>query len=132
MTKNNDELILELTKEIEKREAEIQDKQHFKPITNCSISLLSNTFNFHVMHVIDLFVLKSLLGNFPESVRKTQKMGMFTIEEYIQDIQGFIDKKETTQLAQELKSKKNRLEELLSADAKKQVELDEIKKSLGL
>lgn len=132
MTKNNDDLILELTKEIEKREKEIQKTQNFTPITNCSVKLFNETYNLHVLGVIELYVLKGVLSGIDKEVRDTLKINGFSVSEYLDDIQKIIRRKETNELTNELQHKKNRLKELLSVEAKKREELADIQKSLGL
>lgn len=132
MTTNHDSLVLELHNEIEKREKEIKKNQDFIPATNCSMKLFGETYNFHVLSVAELYVLHSLLNGIEEDARNKVKIGQFTMTQYMKDIRQFIIKKETVALAEELKQKKQRLENLLSADAKKRAELEEIQKSLGL
>lgn len=129
--KNNDKVILELQKEIEKKKRLIKD-QKFVPLTNCSLDFEGNRINLHVankdtllLHIIKLTTLqKTLKELYPE---ESLTISGYSVEDWLTDLQSKFNIVNINNEKSRLKTLELKLHNLLSNDTRTALEIENLK-----
>lgn len=123
----NDARILELQSKIEAQRATIGTIPKFNPSTNCSLTIMNNTYNLNVTSISDLKILQFLIS---QTFNDGDRIGNYEVNVWLQDIHDLLGVK----FAQEKKAKLDKLElqllEVLSNDAKAAKMIDAIEKMI--
>jgi hypothetical protein len=139
-----DQLIKNLMEKASKKEAEIGKIQNYSNQTNLSFPLERGTskgsINLNVIHNVEALVeAATILIKESESSKKAAELlgvtyefswGGFTEKEWLEDIRNRIDTINLRKKKAELKEIKDVLNSLLSPEAKKMKQLEEIAKRL--
>jgi hypothetical protein len=145
MSSNNDKLVQELTKIVNEKKAAIAKAERPNWRTNCAFRYnkdSSASINLQVCGVVeDLVHILGFLCEKRNAFDEAQKiigtnlefkyLG-FTFEDWSEDIKTRIDKIEITTKKKELEMLEERLNKLISPELRAQMELEEIRKSLGV
>jgi hypothetical protein len=145
MGSNNDLLVQELTKIVNEKKAAIKKAEKPNWRTNCAFRYSkdsSASLNLQVCGVVEELVeVLGLLCEKRNAFNEAQKIiGTnlefkwfgFTFDDWAEDIKTRIDKIEITMNKKELELLEERLNKLISPELRAQMELEEIKKSLGV
>ena len=131
----NDQRIITLKNEINKKKKDIGKIEVFAPITNCNLELNGTKHNIHVLSKENLLQIMIQLNAYRLSAENLGVLSEYEIrgyhvDDWIADIKSRLNnikiKEETTKLI----ILENKLTELLSADKKVELELDEIESYL--
>ncbi len=126
----NDEKILELKKIIEQRKQELGEKKPFAPVTSCSIDLDGTRYNIHTIN--DLGSLDFLLVKLHALEMSAKDLGVkinisgFPLEDWLTDLCAKGEALYRKQKEAELKALEKKLDTLLSADKRTELEIDSI------
>ena len=144
-TNNNDQLVQELTKIVNAKKLAIAKAERPNWKTNCAFRYSkdsSASTNLQVCAVVeDLVYMLGLLCEKRNAFNEAQKIvGTtlefkwfgFTFDDWAEDIKTRIDKIEITIKKKELELLEDRLNKLISPELRAQMELEEIKRSLGV
>lgn len=144
MSTNNDKLVQELTKIVNEKKAAIAKAERPNWNTNCAFRYSKDSaasINLQVCgNVEDLVNILGFLCEKRNAFNEAQKIiGTnlefkwfgFTFDEWAEDIKTRIDKIEITMKKKELEMLEERLNKLISPELRAQMELEEIRKSLG-
>ena len=122
---NNDKLILEKKKEIQVLKDKIKKVQKFSPDTNCCLELWGITYNLNVVNDInDLDHINAILHSL--LAYKDYKYMGYLISTWISDIKAKIDYITVQAEKNRLTILENKLHDLLSTDAKVNIELKDL------
>jgi predicted RNase H-like nuclease (RuvC/YqgF family) len=135
MTTKNDEVILQLKKQIEEKKKSIKATERFQPVTNCSLELDGIRSNIQVLTKEQLVSLLVKLNSYKKSA---DELGMlseyiisgYSIDDWISDVKSKYMNLNRKEEQENLRQKEMRLMQLLSGDKKIELELDEIANSL--
>lgn len=127
----NDDRILELKKQIEKKKTTFTEKNtKFSPETNCILILDGTTYNLNVLNDESLTFLKIKLYTYKMAVIDMKitdfKISGYSLDDWISDINKKLETHEIKQKQNELKAMEAKLDKLLSEDKKTELELDDI------
>jgi len=124
-----DSKVLSLKKIVEEKKANLK-KVSFQPRTNCSIKWVGQSVNLHVATmpelVVTLGLLQSVVNATPVELHSYLLLGSFTFQEYLEDIRSKIAVLEYQADLAELRRYQTKLDELLSSEAKVDLELQEL------
>lgn len=127
----NDDRILELKKQIEKKKEDIADRKvRFSPETNCILDFGNERYNLNVTtdDVLTLLVIKLNMYNMSaDNLEMPHPMiSGYTTDLWIQDIKNKLAVSGVKREENELKKMEAKLTKLLSDDKKTELEIDEI------
>lgn len=126
MAKNsNDKIILNLKKEIESQKAAISKAAKFIPITNLTLKIYGELWNFNVCSIDDFYHLRATLQSLL-NIGTDYKISGYKLSEWLEDINAKITIKMINEEKAILTSREKRLEALLSNEAKVNLELQSI------
>ena len=126
MKKENDELIRQLQEKVKSKKESITEVL-FKPVTNCRLEIFGKEYNLHVCSVNDLKLLEVFLYslNTEELILSNYRVGIWMDE--INNKLNHLNYKIQKNDLEELQDKLNKL---LSEEAKTSEELNKILKTL--
>lgn len=130
----NDEKILELKKQIEKKKELLKKSKRFSPVTNCIIELDGQKQNIQAMNVNDLIFLTTKLNSYYVSAMDLElelKLSGYDVKEWIDDILAKIATLNVKNEEKQLKAMEDKLTKLLSNDKKVELEINEIESLLN-
>jgi len=133
---HNDEVILTLKEDIKKKKQGLNDFS-FKPKTNLVLSLNGKKHNLNVINKFELLYLTSQLLYVTKTldflkIKDDLDIDGYPIEDWIDDLKSkYIVVKNKMEL-KKLADIETRLDKLISSDLKTNLELEDIKKVLGL
>ena len=134
MMNKNDERILNLKKEIEKKKEEIDKRDiRFSPKTNCILTLDGDTYNLHVCPMEKLQFLWIKLNMYLMSAKDLSldcSLSGFPIVDWVDDIKSKLNIMEIKAEKENLKKMEDKLNKLLSSDKRTELELDQIENLL--
>jgi hypothetical protein len=110
--KSNDELILELKKQVEEKREKIAKVRTFKSVTNCILELDGEKLNIRTLP-------------------KDYKIGNFHIDMWLTDLDNLLENLSIRDEEKELREMEAKLTELLSHDKKVELELSKIMDKLN-
>ncbi len=135
MAQKNDERIIELKSQIEKKKQEMaKNKSVFVPETNCLLVLDKVTYNLHVENLPLLLIKLNMM------VMSAKDLGMklseieisgYSLEQWITDIKNNMEVQTWKQEKRKLDKLEKQLTTLLSDDKKTELEIDNIAALLG-
>jgi hypothetical protein len=135
----NDELILELKKRIEeKRKALVGDEPKFEPVTNCSLPDGPGVMiNLHILTLAQCAQLWARLVAIQKAAEELGiegdiEVGGWNIRTWIGDVKSKYLSLKYASSRGELTKMEKRLDALLSEDKRTEMELEKIKRELGL
>lgn len=130
MATKNDERVLQLKKDIDKKRAELKAISRFTPLTNCVLNLDNQNYNLNVLQLNDLRLLLVKLNMYSMSANDLEindfKISGYYVSEWMDDIECKIEIIECKAKEAELKTLEAKLDKLLSDEKKTELELDEI------
>jgi len=133
---NNDEIILSLKERIKDKKKELSATERFSPKTNCVLTLDNVQYHLNVLVEDSLTLLLVKLNGYKMSAKNLSinniKVSGFTIDEWMGDIQSKLNVLNRKNEETKLKTMERKLSDLLSIDKKTELEIDAIKKELGL
>lgn len=134
----NDNRILALQKKVDEKEKALEiAKKRFAPITNCLLQLDGKTYNLHAMAIDEVILALVRINSMIISAKELDidpeevKICGFSLVDWKNDLDA---KRNSGNIAKEtaaLKEMKKKLHQLLSADKKVELEIDNIEKSLS-
>ncbi|WP_064199141.1 hypothetical protein [Brevibacillus brevis] len=135
MTKNNDQKILELKKQIEDKKQKLSKSKKFSPVTNCSIEIDGVRHN---IQVLGKDVAQSLLIKLNSYALSAKDLGIlddyyicgYKLKEWIEDLKGRYNHITRKEEEQKLKAMENKLDHLLSNEKRVELEIGEIAEML--
>lgn len=133
---HNDEVILTLKEDIKKKK-EVLKEFKFQPKTNLVLPLNGKKYNLNVIGKFELLYLTSQLLNVVNTldtleIKDDIDIENYPIEDWIEDLKGkYIVLKNKMEL-KKLVEIESRLDNLISSDLKTNLELEDIKKIMGL
>lgn len=130
----NDEKILELKKQIEKKKESLKKSKRFNPVTNCIIELDAQKQNIQAMNSNDLIFLAAKLNSYYVSALDLElelKLSGYNVKEWIDDILAKISTLNVKNEEKQLKAMEDKLTKLLSNDKKVELEINEIESLLN-
>lgn len=127
----NDDRILELKKQIEKKKTDIASRKvRFVPETNCILEIDSERYNLNVVadEVLTLLMIKLNMYNMSADSLEILHpiISGYTTDLWIQDIENKLAVSGMKREENELKKMEAKLTKLLSDDKKTELEIDEI------
>lgn len=127
----NDDRILELKKQIEKKKADIASRKvRFLPETNCILEIDSEKYNLNVVvdDMLTLLMIKLNMYNMSADSLEIPHpiISGYTTDLWIQDIKNKLAVSGMKREENELKKMEAKLTKLLSDDKKTELEIDEI------
>jgi hypothetical protein len=131
MVNVNDNRILELRAQIEKKKEKMKEVNRFSPVTNCSLEIDEERYNLNVLTVYQLTLLQIKLNSYLISARDlgvsdTFMIAGFTIQDWLTDVKGRLDILSRKDQEKQLKFMEEKLDKLLSQDKKVELELKAI------
>jgi len=126
---NNDQRILELKKQIEKKNEQLGKTLKFSPLTNCSIEVEGVRYNIQVLTREQLIALMIKLNTYRLSAKDlcvACQISGYAVDEWITDIKSKIDILSRKDEERNLKLMEEKLLKLLSEGKKVELELNEI------
>lgn len=132
----NDDTIMSLKKAIEEKTKLVKNVR-FVPVTNCSMSLAGERYNLHTIDGNGLMGLYIRLNALFTSAKDLDLdddyiIDGFKLSDWITDVKSKIEVINQRDEAKKLRDMRSQLDAMLSADKKTELELDDIKKTLGL
>lgn len=136
MSKNNDQRILELKKQIAAKKEKLGKSTRFSPVTNCSLEVDGERYNIQVLSREQLISLMVKLNSYLMSAKFLDVVEQYTISgfspsDWIEDIQAKINILSRKDEERALKTMEDKLTKLLSEGKKVELEIDEIESLLG-
>lgn len=132
----NDDKILELKQQIEKKKAEFRVVKRFSPITNCSIEIDGMRYNIQTLNENQLILMLIKLNMYRLSAKDLNLVqdifiSSYNINDWISDIQDKLSVLNYNTELSKLKAMETKLEKMLSDEKKTELELDEIANMLN-
>lgn len=126
----NDQRILQLKEQIEKKKEQLGKSLRFTPLTNCSLELEGERYNINVLQKEQLTILLLRLNMYRLSaidlgVNSVEISG-YLLSEWISDIKTKIEILSRKDEERNLKAMEDKLVKLLSDGKKVELELNEI------
>ncbi len=121
----SDKVILQLKKEIELQKASISKAVKFTPVTNLTLKIYGEIWNFNTLSLDDLFHLQATLQSLLQC-GNDYKISGYKLSEWLEDITAKITIKRINEEKAVLVAREKRLEALLSTEAKVNLELQSI------
>ena len=134
----NDKKILLLKKTIEERKAELGEKKSFSPLTSCSLEYAGVRHNLHALN--DFSTLAYLAASLRAVEMAAEDLGVYSgaiiicgysIKDWLTDLKAKMEVVNRADRERELKEYERKLDALLSADKKTELEIDSIAELLG-
>ena len=131
----NDSKIMELKLQITKKREQLEGVKKFSPITNCSIEIDGIRNNIQVLSREQLILLKVKLNSYLMSARELGLISeciisRYNIQDWLEDIKSKLDIVSHKDEELKLKRMEGKLDLLLSADKKTELEISEIEELL--
>lgn len=134
----NDEKILTLKKTIEKRKEELGKKEPFAPLTSCSLDFEGTRYNLHAINDMNtlayimckLHTLEMAAADLELDASMLVLAG-FPVSDWMHDLKAKVSLVKRQTKENELKAFEKKLDALLSADKKTELEIDNIAELLG-
>jgi len=127
--------ILKIKEDIISKEKELKNKGKISLITSCTIELYGKTYNLNTLNKNDLSILLinlSLINKERINLNLEEiEINGYCISDWIKDIKSKIENINNINKKNELNKAKKELDNLLSVDAKRKENLDNIIKSIG-
>lgn len=134
----NDEKILTLKKTIEKRKEELGKKEPFAPLTSCSLDFEGTRYNLHAINDINTLAYIMCKLHTLEMAAADLEIDMsllvlsgFPVSDWMHDLKAKVSIVKRQAKESELKAFEKKLDALLSADKKTELEIDNIAELLG-
>lgn len=134
----NDEKILTLKKTIEKRKEELGKKEPFAPLTSCSLDFEGTRYNLHAINDINTLAYIMCKLHTLEMAAADLEIDMsllvlsgFPVSDWMHDLKAKVSIVKRQEKESELKAFEKKLDALLSADKKTELEIDSIAELLG-
>lgn len=136
-TNKNDQVILQLRQKIEEKKAELKKAKKFSPTTNCNLVFEEQRYNLHTLDIVSTTLLLVELNTYRMSAEEldilpsTVMLGSYSLVDWINDLK---DRRAHLNIKQEedkLKKMETRLQDLLSADTRIEMELENIANELN-
>jgi len=138
-----DKIVQELFEVVRKRQKEIEETERAKWLTNCSFPFDTNTrVNLQVVsseeQIVEMLSFLLAKKEFHSKackeldVKVPFKWHNFIYEDWLSDFKTRINKIQIKIKKEELANLENRLDKLISKEMREQMELEAIKKELGL
>lgn len=134
----NDEKILTLKKTIEKRKEELGKKEPFAPLTSCSLDFDGTRYNLHAIN--DMNTLAYIMCKLHALEMAAMDLEIdssmlvlsgFSVSDWMHDLKAKVSLVKRQTKENELKVFEKKLDALLSADKKTELEIDSIAEMLG-
>ena len=126
----NDEKILQLRAAIKVKKDTFKTLIKFTPKTNCIIIMNGQSTNINVLKADELQVLAVRLHGYATSAKElgftTFNFSGYSVADWLDDTLNKLKQLQLTTEKQELSKMEQRLEELLSADKRTELELDQL------
>jgi hypothetical protein len=130
----NDQRILQLKEQIEKKKEQLGKSLRFSPLTNCSLELEGERYNINVLQKEQLTILLLRLNMYRISAIdlgvNSVKISGYLLSEWISDIKAKIEILSRKDEERNLKAMEDKLVKLLSDGKKVELELNEIESLL--
>lgn len=134
----NDEKILALKKTIEKRKEELGKKEPLAPLTSCSLDFEGTRYNLHAINDMNmlayimckLHTLEMAAADL-ELDESALVLSGFAVSDWMHDLKAKAALVKRQAKEAELKAFEKKLDALLSADKKTELEIDSIAEMLG-
>lgn len=123
MAKKNDDVILQLKKQVNDKKKSIAKAQKFEPVTNLSLELFGQRYNLNVVDKNQLLLLKGTLSAIQSNVETAIVIGGFTIFDWCIDLENKYNLLNVREEQERLKVLESKLHNLLSVDKKVELEL---------
>ena len=124
---SNDKKIFNLKEKLEIKKKALGKKPNVALKTNCVFTLFGNTYNLHVMNEFEL----SMVLNMFSGLNKEMKVGNFTVNDYIFDIQNKLALLDYNNCLASIKSMESKLNALISSETKTSIEIDKLAEQIG-
>ena len=139
MSAKNDERIMKLREEIERKEKDLKGKSsRFQPITNCIFNFSGGVYNIHTMSeggltytLIRLNALRISMKDLGIDESTVLDGFDFPLVDIISDIKSRISMLQYNREKSKLARLKDELTKLLSDDKQTELEIDKIEKLIG-
>lgn len=133
--KTNDEMILELKKQVEEKREKIAKCRTFVSISNCNLELDGQRFNLRTLkkeQVIHLLVKLNIYRDTSDKLNLTKDyvIGGYHINIWLTDLDNLLENLSIRDEENDLKDMETTLTELLSNDKKVEMQLEKIKNKL--
>lgn len=128
----NDQRILQLKEQIEKKKEQLGKSTRFTPLTNCSLELEGERYNINVLSKEQLISLMIRLNMYKLSasdlglIMSDVEFSGYDVLDWISDIKAKIEILSRKDEERNLKAMEDKLVKLLSDGKKVELELDEI------
>lgn len=135
--KSNDDLILELKKQVEEKRAKVQKNRTFVSKSNCNLELDGQRFNLRTLKKDQVIHLLVKLAVYKETAIalalpiEDYVISGFTIDIWIEDLENLLVNLSIREEEKELQAMEAKLTELLSHDKKVELELSKIMDKLN-
>jgi hypothetical protein len=135
MAKKNDTRILELKRQIDAKKAALKRVEKFVPITNCSLQLINNGVRFN-LHALNLESLTEMLVHLNTYRMSSADLGInmricgYALQDWIDDIKSKMLVLDRQGEESRLKALEAKLTDLLSAEKKTELLIEEISGTL--
>lgn len=134
----NDEKIMRLKKTIEERKAALGEKKSFTPKTSCSLEFEGQRYNLHATNdystlayiLCKLHAIEMAAGDLNIYAGAILICG-YPVSDWVADLKSKIEVVARMNREKELKEFERKLDALLSADKKTELEIDSIAEMLG-
>lgn len=141
MTKLNDNRILELKKQIEKKKEEMGGSSKFNPATNCILVLDDKTHNLNTLNKESAILLLAKLSSLVTGLATLDKayvlnycddfsIGGYHINDWIEDVQSKLGTIKFKEEQTKLKQMEDALSKLLSEEKSIELKINEIENLL--
>lgn len=124
----NDKKVMQLKDKLEKRKFELKNKPVFNPKTNCIFTMFGQKYNLHVMNGFELSMIFSWLKNLNN---ENMLLEGFEVKDWMTDIMNIMVKNDYINQENEIKKLEKRLDNLISDDAKTEIEIEKLSKIIG-
>ena len=135
MATENDQKILALKEEIEKKKKELATNVKFSPVTNCHLQSEGRLYNIHVASKEELLMLIAKLTSLKISLEKAMPDEQLTIDNYnvedwISDLNARFNVLNISKERDRLQKLERKLHDLLSVDKKVELEIEDLKSQI--
>jgi len=135
-TNKNDQVVFALQEQIKKKKASLKSSERFSPITNCSLNIDGERHN---LNVVDIDLCKILLMKIHLLLTAAKDLQLeyvffsgFSLEDWKTDLQSKLAYLGRKTEEAKLKTMEDKLQQLLSQEARVGIELESIANELGI
>lgn len=133
--KNNDQIILDLKKQVESKKKLLKAAEKFSPKTNCNLTLDTERFNLNVIEKSTVLLLLAKLVNLSDGLKKVfpdepLEISGFEVSLWIEDLKNRFNVLNRKQEETRLKVLEEKLYNLLSLDTKVELEIENLKNQI--